>query len=98
MVLGGVDRLGRHALEDVALAGQLVQAGLDVVGGPEVLLGLVRLRQQATLFPPLGEDDEPGIGRHQDEQDHYALRDEVALCPEGANSVWVVDGYAFGGH
>ena len=43
MVLGGIDRFRGHGLEDVALARELGDTGLDVVGAPEVLLRLVRL-------------------------------------------------------
>ena len=98
MVLGGIDRLGGDALEDVALATQLRDAGLDVLGRPERLVDFAGLPQQTTLLPPLGENDEPGIGGHQRQEDQGALRDEVALRPQCGQSVGVIDRNSLGAH
>src|SRR5258706_6846531 len=64
-----------------AIAAQRLDSGLDALGGPELLIGLARILQQARLLDQLDDADVPGADRHDDEDDERAARDEVALLP-----------------
>ena len=88
-MLAGLDAALHHGLEHVAGAGQLLQALVERVARPEVAAGFLGLLEEALLFPQLGQDDEPGVEGHQQEDDQRAPGDEVTLGPQLGQSVGV---------
>src|SRR5262249_6575600 len=65
---GGLEAGFGDAAEHGGL-GQLVYAFVQGGGGPELLLDLRSLAQDALLLDPLGEEDVPGAGRHDRQND-----------------------------